>query len=268
MAAVGFIGLGSQGAPMAHRIADAGMDLVVWARRPEATAPYAARGVPIAESLTDLGRRCGHIGICVLDDAGVLELCEVLIPVMAPGSVIAVHATILPETCEVLDRRCREAGLQFVDAAVSGGGTVAAAGKLTVMCGATVEAFAAARPVFETFGSLVVLLGPTGSGQRAKLVNNALLSANLAMGDAALSAAAAFGLDRAALVEVIGASSGRSLGFELAGRPVVMADFAHGSRLLLKDLDLLARSIPGNEGATILNNAAADFLRSKLRQPE
>jgi len=260
---IGFIGLGSQGGPMAGRILEAGMPLIVWARRPDALVRYTEKGARSTDSIAELGTQCRHVGICVVDDAGVLEICDQLIPAMAPGSLIAVHSTILPETVMALDMRCRAQGIHLVDAPVSGGGDVAAAGKLTVMCGATSEAFALARPVFDTFGQLIVLLGSVGAGQQAKIVNNALLSAHLGMAWAAISIGEALGLDRAMLTSVIAASSGRSYGFELAAQLSSPAQFGLGTKLLIKDLNLLHTLLPDNIDVDQLRRAASGFLQSE-----
>lgn len=262
MAGVGFIGLGNQGGPIAHRIVDAGLPLVVWARRPEVAQPYAAKGARVAATIAELGAACRHVGICVLDDAAVIQVCAALIPPMPAGGLIAVHSTILPQTAEDLARRCQAAGLHFVDAPVSGGEVAGRDGTLTIMCGAQPEAFAAARPVFETYGKVIVLLGHAGAGQRAKLVNNALLAANIAVADSALQAATALGIDRAALMELIGHCSGRSFGFEMAARRETSPLFAHGARILLKDLELLGASLPGDPAAAALDEVAGAFLRN------
>ena len=100
----GFIGVGSQGGPMAHRIVDAGMPLVVWARRPEALAAYVAKGATAAATVAELGAACDHVGVCVVNDADVVQICDQLIPAMRPGSRIAIHSTVLPETCAELAR--------------------------------------------------------------------------------------------------------------------------------------------------------------------
>jgi 3-hydroxyisobutyrate dehydrogenase-like beta-hydroxyacid dehydrogenase len=268
MSAVGFIGLGNQGAPIAQRIADAGLPLAIWARRTEVTTPYAAKGVQVAASAAELGAACRHVGICVRNDAGVLEVCDALIPAMAPGGLIAVHSTILPATSEQLAARCASVGLQFVDAPVSGGALAAQAGTLTVMCGASDEAFATARPVFETFGRLIVLLGPAGSGQRAKLVNNALLSANVALAWAALQAGQALGMDRAALAAVIAQSSGASTGLTHAAAIADPTEYSLGGPLLRKDLDLLCAAIPDDPGAMALDRAARSFLLAATGEGE
>jgi len=257
---IGFIGLGSQGGPMAERIVAAGLPLTVWARRPEALEPFLAKGAQAAGSVAELGATCDHVGICVVDDAGVKAICAELIPAMAPGSRIAIHATILPETCTELAEQAKARGITVVDAPVSGGGPGAAAGVLTVMCGGRPEDFAACRPVFETFGKLIVLLGPLGSGQRAKIVNNALMAANMGLAKAALDAGQALGCDRAALAELVNASSGRSFGFEVFARLPSPAAFAQGAPLLRKDVNLLRAVLPGHDGADLLASTADPFL--------
>ena len=94
----GFIGLGSQGGPMAHRMIDGGYPLVVWARRPEVLEAYTAKGATPAASVGELGAQCDHVGICVVNDSDVAEIVSQLLPVMRPGSRLAVHSTVLPST--------------------------------------------------------------------------------------------------------------------------------------------------------------------------
>ena len=257
---IGFIGIGSQGGPMAERIAAAGYPLTVWARRAEALEPFVARGATAAASVAELGAQCDLVGVCVVDDAGVTEVCRELIPAMRPGSVIAIHSTIHPESAVTLAAQCAARGVSLLDAPVSGGGVGAAAGTLTVMCGGSRETFDAARPVFQSFGKLIVLLGDVGAGQRAKLGNNALLAANMGVAHAALSAAAALGIEREALVELIKHSSGRSFGFEVYARLPSPAAFAVGAPLLVKDVSLLKTVLPDQEGAETLRAAASSFL--------
>lgn len=264
-ARVGFIGLGSQGAPMAHRIADSGMALTVWARRPEVLEPYTAKGAMAAASIVDLATQCEHVGICVVNDADVFAVCEQLIPAMKPGSRIAIHSTILPESCVALAAQCAARGIDLIDAPVSGGQPAAEAGALTVMCGARDEAYAAARPVFETFGKLIVLLGDAGAGQRAKIVNNSLMAANMGLAQAALDAGEALGCERKALADLINASSGRSFGFEVFARFPAPAAFAHGAALLAKDVGLLKSVLPDHRGAEVLRATAEPFLTAAAK---
>lgn len=257
---IGFIGVGSQGGPMAHRIVDAGMPLVVWARRPEVLRAYTAKGARAAATVEELGAACDHVGICVVNDADVLSITDQLIPVMKPGGRIAIHSTVLPETVARLEAQCDAAGLSFIDAPVSGGSPAAEAGVLTVMCGGRQDAFDAALPVLRTFGKLVVLLGPAGAGQRAKIVNNAMLSANMGVAMAAMEAAAALDIERGAFIELIKESSGRSMGFEVFSRLPSPAAFTTGAPMLLKDINLLKAVLPDHVGADELDAIAARFL--------
>jgi 3-hydroxyisobutyrate dehydrogenase-like beta-hydroxyacid dehydrogenase len=258
METIGFIGLGSQGGPMAQRIADAGMPLVLWARRPEALAGF--KGAETADSLASLGARCDHVGICVVDDAGVVDVCSQLIAAMKPGSRIAIHSTILPETCKALAEQAAARGIALIDAPVSGGGPAAAEGKLTVMVGGSADAVEASRAVFETFASMIVHLGQVGAGQMAKLVNNTLMTANMGLAHHALASGEALGIDRSALVDLIKASSGRSFGFEVYARLPSPSAFAHGGALLAKDVGLLNALTGPNPHVEALSTTAHAFL--------
>jgi 3-hydroxyisobutyrate dehydrogenase len=257
---IGFIGLGSQGGPIAHRIVDAGLPLTVWARRPQILEAYTAKGATAAASVAELGAQCDHVGICVVSDADVIDVCNQLIPAMRAGSRIAIHSTVLPETCIALEKQCAAQGIDLIDAPVSGGGNGARAGTLSVMCGGEQRIFDAARPVFETFGKNIVLLGDVGAGQRAKIINNSLLAANIGLAHAALSAGVAIGLDRTALAQVIRNSSGYSFGLEVCAMCPSPRDF-QGTDLLIKDVGLLKTMLPQDTGAGALAAAADPYLK-------
>lgn len=256
----GFIGLGSQGGPMARRMVEGGYGLTLWARRPETLAAYADTSAEIAETIAELGEKSDHVGVCVVDDAGVRQVCAELIPAMRPGGRIAIHSTVHPETCIDLAAQAQAHGLSLIDAPVSGGGPGAAAGTLTVMVGGEEGAIAAARPVFETFAGLIVHLGGVGAAQMAKLVNNSLMAANMALAHNALTAGVALGIEREALAELIKASSGRSFGFEVYARMPAPGSFAHGARLLAKDVGLLGALLSGNPAFAALSDVASPFL--------
>lgn len=259
---IGFIGVGSQGGPMAHRIVDAGLPLVVWARRPEVLEAYTAKGAKAAATVAELGAACHHVGICVVNDADVLAVTDQLVPAMKRGGRIAIHSTILPETVTRLEAQCDAAGLQLIDAPVSGGSPGAEAGTLTVMCGGRQEAFDAAKPVFETFARLIVLLGPAGAGQRTKIVNNAMLSAHMGVAMAALEAAEALDINRKAMIELVKASSGNSFGFEVFARLPSPAAFTTGAPMLLKDMNLLNAILPEHVGAAEIDAVSRRFLKA------
>jgi 3-hydroxyisobutyrate dehydrogenase len=184
---------------------------------------------------------------------------------MRAGSRIAIHSTIHPDTCVALARRAAERGIALIDAPVSGGGPAAAAGTLTVMLGGDAATIAAAQPVFQTFGGMIAHVGGVGAGQLAKLVNNSLMAANMALADAALGAGAALGLDPAALAELVKVSSGRSYGFEVRARLPDIRLFGHGAQLLAKDVGLLAAVLNDDPSGALLRRAAEPFLDRILR---
>lgn len=260
----GFIGLGSQGGPMAERMA-LRFPLTVWARRPEAAAPFAENGAAVAATIAELGAACDHIGVCVVNDADVKQVCETLIPAMKPGAVLAIHSTVLPETVAALAAPCAARGVLLLDAPVSGGQPGAQAGTMTVMCGGGPEAFEKARPVLESFGKLIVLLGEAGAGQKAKIINNTLMGAHMGLAQSALASGEALGIERAALAELINASSGRSFGFEVYARIPSPQAFRHGADLLLKDANLLDAILAGDGDAARLVNDARSFLEPATR---
>lgn len=237
---IGFVGIGGQGGPMAERIVRAGYPLTVWARRPEAAKTLLEAGARLAPRLTDLGA-CAVIGICVVDDAGVRSVLAELMPALARGATIVIFSTIHPDSCKRIAEDAGLHGIDVVDAPVSGGGHAAAAGTLAVMAGGEADAVARVRTVIETFAGLFVHLGPLGSGQLAKLVNNSLLAANMAVADAARTIGAALGIDLKMLDRLIAASSGRSYGYDLlAMMPNLAAFDASGAGpLLRKDTGLL-----------------------------
>lgn len=265
---IGFIGLGDQGGPIAGRLIETGHAVTLWARRAESLDPYRTTSAAFADSVAALGAACDFVGICVVDDAGVKAVCADLIPAMAPGGIIAIHSTVHPQTCIALADEAAARGLALIDAPVSGGGQVAAAGKLTVMVGGAAEAFERARPVLESVSALLLHLGPVGAGQNAKLINNTLLAANLAVAHHGLSAAETLGLDRAAFIDLIKASSGRSFGFEVRARMPAPPSFAHGGALLQKDVRLMAEAMtPGDPDWAALASLADPFLALTQDKP-
>jgi 3-hydroxyisobutyrate dehydrogenase len=259
---IGFIGLGSQGGPMAAALITAGHDVMLWARRAESLDPYRTSKACFADSVADLGAQCETVAICVVDDAGVEQVCAELFPVMKPGGIIVIHSTIHPKSCVALAKQAQLFGLTLVDAPVSGGGSAASAKTLTVMLGGSDEAVAALKPLLEAFAGLIVHLGGVGAGQNAKLINNALMAANMANAHNALCSADALGIDRAVLAQLVAVSSGRSMGFDICARQPSLASFIHGAKLLSKDVRLLSETLEGNPFAEALGDTARTYLNA------
>ncbi len=236
ISAVGFIGLGDQGAPMARAIAERGWVLHVWARRPQSLA--ALGGVPhtVSRSVAELGRNCDLIGLCLRHDGDVEGLLPDLLGAVRPGSIVVNHGTGSPDTCRSFEHAAEQAGAYVLDAPVSGGAAAAAEHALTVMVGGDADAFARAEPVLTAFARSIVHLGPAGSGQIAKLLNNALYAANLANASDMLVVAESLGFDVQKVAQIVETSSGASFALQALSRHIPMDAVQHAQDLVRKDL--------------------------------
>ncbi|MGW4911189.1 NAD(P)-dependent oxidoreductase [Streptomyces sp. NPDC004270] len=250
---VGFIGLGSQGAPMARRIVDAGYETTLWARRPATLVPFADTPAGRAASPADLAAASDLVCVCVVDDADVEEVLTGTHGVLAGlrrGGVVAVHSTVHPDTCRRLADHARTHGVALVDAPVSGGGPAAAEGRLVVMAGGESGTVAYCRPVFATYADPVVHMGPLGTGQLAKLLNNVLFTANLATAADTLALGRDLAIDPAALARVLahGSAAGFALDRVAAAGGTLDRFAANAGPLLRKDVRLLT-DVTGAAGA-------------------
>ncbi|GAA3212941.1 NAD(P)-dependent oxidoreductase [Actinocorallia longicatena] len=167
----GFVGLGQMGALMAKRLIADGV--IVYDVVPEATASLAEAGAKPAQSLEELAG-ADLISLMVRDDAQVRDVCGVLLPLVAPGTVIAIHSTIQASTAVELAEQAAVRGIEIVDAPVSGGFMGATEGTLAVMIGGSQAAFERCEGPFGRWASLVLHMGPVGSGTRTKLARNLL----------------------------------------------------------------------------------------------
>ncbi|MGZ6886130.1 MAG: NAD(P)-dependent oxidoreductase [Acidimicrobiia bacterium] len=264
MTRAGFVGLGSQGAGMAQRLIDEGVATTLWARRSAALEPFAGRA-DVAADLAALGRASDVLGICVTDGAAVREVTlgpDGALAGMAAGSVLALHSTIGTDVCDEIAAAAAARGVEVIDAPVSGGGAMAAAGRVTVYVGGTDDAVARARPVLETYGDPVLHMGARGSGLRTKLVNNALNAAHFALAHDAMALGGALGLDPTRLGEALRSGSGRSFSLEVF---VALGSFdaiaGHVGPIMAKDVGLFAsesRDVADDPG--VLLGAADRFL--------
>jgi 3-hydroxyisobutyrate dehydrogenase len=258
---VGFIGLGSQGGPMARRIIEAGYPVTLWARRPATLEPFADTNAKIAGSPAELAAASDLVCVCVRDDADTEEVVDAVLGGLAAGGVIAVHSTVHPDTCRRLAERARAGGVRLIDAPVSGGAPAAEAGRLLVMVGGDEETVEFCRPVLGSYGDPVVHLGPVGAGQVTKLLNNAAFTAHLGVAVSLLALGQSLGVDQLRLADVISHGSGNSfaLGRVASAGGTLARIGEHAGHLLRKDVRLIADVAgdgDGERGATLL--AAAD----------
>jgi 3-hydroxyisobutyrate dehydrogenase-like beta-hydroxyacid dehydrogenase len=203
---VGFIGLGSMGSRIVTLLLDGGHHVTAWARRPASLEPFGGR-CDRAASPAEVGARSELVGICVWDDHDVDEVllgADGVFAGLPPGGVVAVHSTISPASCRRLHAEADRRGLGLVDAPVSVGSHLP---KLLVMVGGDGNVVDQCRDAFDSFGDPVLHLGPVGSGQVAKLLNNTLLSATIGLGDDTIALGRDLDLDEEALAAALAAGS-------------------------------------------------------------
>lgn len=202
MARAAFVGLGNIGTPIARRLLANPDGLLVHDIRPEAVDALVRRGAVAAGGIEGVAD-AEVISIMVRDDAQVRSVVGEILPVCRPGTVLAVHSTIAPETAEALAADAEEAGAAVLDAPVTGGVAGASTGRLALLVGGDPAALRRASPVFELWASYVHHFGPAGAGTRAKLARNLLQFVALAAAGEAQRLAAAAGIDLVALGEVV-----------------------------------------------------------------
>jgi 3-hydroxyisobutyrate dehydrogenase-like beta-hydroxyacid dehydrogenase len=199
---LGYIGLGNQGAPMAKRLVDWPGGLIVYDVRLEAMTPLAEMGATLADNLADVAK-ADVISVTVLNDEQVRDVVGELATHATPGTVIAIHSTIRPDTAAEFGRQLEPKGIHIVDAPVSGGDRAAKKGELAVMVGASDEAFARVQEPFSKWASLIVHAGQPGAGTRMKLARNMLHFTSFTAACEALKLADAAGINLQDLGNVV-----------------------------------------------------------------
>ncbi len=227
-----FIGLGTMGYPMAGHLARAGYQVCVYNRTAAKAERWARQfGGTTAASAAAAARDCRLVFCCVGNDDDVRQVTAGpagAFATMASGAVLVDHTTASAHLARELSREAAGRGIAFLDAPVSGGQAGAINGALTVMVGGETQSFDAARPFISRYARTVRLLGPSGSGQLAKMVNQICIAGLIEGLAEGLHFGRAAGLDVTAVVEVI--SKGAAQSWQMDNRSVTMlaGAFDHG----------------------------------------
>jgi 3-hydroxyisobutyrate dehydrogenase len=268
---VAFLGLGVMGFPMAGHLALAGHDVTVYNRTAAKgqawTGEFKGRCAATPRAAAE---GCDLVFSCVGNDddlRAVVLGADGALAGMQRGAVLVDHTTASANVARELAAQARAAGLQFVDAPVSGGQAGAQNGMLTVMCGGEQAAFDTARPVVMAFARACTLLGESGAGQLAKMVNQIAI-AGLVQG---LSEAIAFGqkagLDMVQVLEVIGKGAAQSWQMDNRGKTMIEGKFNHGFAVdwMRKDLGLCLDEARRN-GSRLPVTALVDQFYADVQQ--
>jgi 3-hydroxyisobutyrate dehydrogenase len=255
MSELGFIGLGIMGSGMAKNLVAAGHRVTVWNRTPGRTelVPDAI----VARDLRDVATAAEVVFVCVSDTPDVEEVCfgsDGVVENMA-GGVLVDHSTISPIATGEFAVRAAEHGVSWIDAPVSGGSEGARDGTLAVMAGGDRQALDRVTPFIDTYASSLVHIGDQpGSGQMAKMVNQALVVINQLAASEGLLLAHAAGLDLEATISAVGGGAGGSWMFSNRGPQMIRRDWSPGFtidlqqkdlRLVLETADSLGVPLPG-----------------------
>jgi 3-hydroxyisobutyrate dehydrogenase-like beta-hydroxyacid dehydrogenase len=266
---VAFIGLGVMGFPMAGWLARGGHEVTVFNRtRAGADAWVDAHGGKAAASIAEAAGTADFVFTCVGDDPDLREVvlgAGGILEAMSGGAVFVDHTTASADIAREIADAGAARGIACIDAPISGGQAGAENGQLTIMCGGDEAAYARAEPVMQAYAKCCRLLGPAGSGQLTKMVNQIAI-AGLVQGLAeALNFAKRAGLDEAAVVDVI--SKGAAQSWQMDNRWETMVagkfDFGFAVEWMRKDLRICLQEARQN-GAELPVAALVDRFYAEV----
>lgn len=260
---IGMIGFGVMGSSMARNLAKHGHTVLGFSRtsqKVEALAEAGVRGV----SLQELGQRCSHVILSLTDGTSVESVLFggpiALASLLTPGSLIIDTTTIAPTEARKLATRCCELGHHFVDAPVTGGDVGARNATLTVMCGGDEEAFNRALPLLTCIGKNIRHMGPSGSGQTMKAINQVAVALGIVAMTEAMLLADQKGIDPVLALEILQGGAAGSWALSNYAPRLLAGDLKPGfsAAHMLKDLKIALQEadsacrLVGTETATQL----------------
>lgn len=235
----GVIGLGAMGSHMAVNLDKAGLLAAIWNRTAQRTAalPVGAN-VLRASSPRDVAAAADVIITCVSRDADVLEVVDAMTPRIRPEAIVCDTSTVSAATAREAAHRLAAHAAHFLDCPVSGGVEGARDAKLAMMVGGDGAALERARPLLSTIAAKIVHMGPSGSGQATKAVNQIMVAGINHAVTEALAFGAAMGLDMEKVIAVVGSGAAANWFLDKRGRTMVAGTYAPGFKLALHHKDL------------------------------
>jgi 3-hydroxyisobutyrate dehydrogenase-like beta-hydroxyacid dehydrogenase len=232
--AVGFIGLGNMGRPMALNLAKHGFSLVVHDLDRAKVEPLRARGAAVVDSAERVAALTDRT-ICMVETTAQAESVIAgergIIRSAKPGHIVSCMSTIDPFVARRLADELAAGDVGMLDAPVSGGTARAASGELSIIAGGSKETFEACRDLFEAMGTKLFHVGGLGQGLAMKLVNNMLIQVNRVAVAEALVLGVKAGLDPQMMYDVVRVSTGTSHAFETGVPKILARDFAPGGTI-------------------------------------
>lgn len=267
---VAFIGLGNMGFPMAGHLQEAGYDVTVYNRTPSKADAWAKQyGGKAALTPREAAQDAEFVMMCVGNDNDVRSVVygeDGILAGIAKGGVLIDHTTTSAILAEELYAKAKEAGVNFMDAPVSGGQSGAQKGVLTVFVGGEPDVYERALPLLKTYGQLVTLFGPAGTAQRVKMVNQICVAGAVQ----ALSEAIAFGINAGLPMESVmhAVSLGAGGSWQMQNRSGTMIenryDFGFALDWMRKDLGIALAEARLN-GSALPMTALIDQFYAELQ---
>ncbi|WP_417544471.1 NAD(P)-dependent oxidoreductase [Marinobacter sp.] len=239
-----FIGLGVMGYPMAGHLANAGLTVRVWNRSTQKSLQWTKEYPGTAcQTIAEAVDGADFVLTCVGADKDLIAVYEGEDGILAhgqSGAILVDHTTASAGVAERLAESSRKAGMGFIDAPVSGGQQGAQNGQLTIMCGGSDADFAKAQPLLQHYAKALNLMGPAGSGQKTKMVNQIAIAGLVQGLSEALHFAEQANLDVRKVVDVISKGAAQSWQMENRSGTMIDGEFDHGFAVdwMRKDLGI------------------------------
>ena len=264
---IGFAGLGVMGAPMARHLVAAGHDVAGYNRSPAKAHGWAgATGGTFAATVAEAAEGAGLFILCVGNDDDVRQVVAEALPHLSRGAVIVDHTTTSARVARDMSALAEGQGAAFIDAPVSGGQAGAENGQLSVMAGGDAAALARVEPVVAVYSKAVKHMGPSGSGQLTKMVNQIAIAGVVQGMAEAVHFAQSAGLDTDAVYDAI--SKGAAQSWQMDNRWKTAAagqfDFGFAVDWMRKDLGLVLDEARAN-GSLLEVTALVDRFYSEVQ---
>ena len=267
-----FLGLGTMGTGMALNLVRSGQPCLICSEKEEKLPPFQKLGARTTTRRADAAE-CGCIFLCLPDGAVVREVLlgpDGLLPHLKPGQVVVDCSTIGYLEARELAGVLAEKGVDLVDAPVSGHRERARDGTLTIMCGGEREAFDRVKPLLDCMGTTVLYMGPAGSGQLTKMINNCCLNICAASFCELMPLGVKLGLDPEQLGQVLMTASGSSYASKTLIPEILRGNFDHGFTMdrAYKDMEGMAQVCARYQAPLPTLNGAMQTYQLALRHGE
>jgi 3-hydroxyisobutyrate dehydrogenase-like beta-hydroxyacid dehydrogenase len=264
-AKVAFIGLGVMGFPMAGHLKAKGYDVTVYNRTGAKAQAWAGKyGGKTAPTPAAAAKDADFVMLMVGNDNDLLEVAlgkDGALAGMKKGAILVDHTTASADAARKVYAAAKEKGVAFIDAPVSGGQAGAENGKLTVMCGGDKAPFEKAKPVMDSYGRAVTLMGESGAGQLTKMVNQVCIAGLVQALSEGIAFAEKAGLDADLVLDVISKGAAQSWQMENRGKTMHQRKFDFGFAVdwMRKDLGICLAEAKRNGAKLPVTQAVAGY---------